>query len=309
MYCLFRDYLIMMKQIIYWYKKYTPLFLQNIVKKLKPVWFEYYRLSRISKKNIDFSGHGETEAVKKYLDTNQNQINYFVDIGASDGVSSSSTLEFAKNPDWSGLSIEFDKIKFSKMNYVYRNYKNVNLANEKVTPGNVVKLFKQYKVPKDLTFINIDIDSYDLDVIRSIFDFDYRPDIVSIEINEKIPPPIYFKVLFNEDHYWKGDHFYGCSLTAAKKEFSKFNYTLADFKLNNAIFVNSVKFPQTKNLDTLTAYNTGYRDVENRKDLFKYNKDVEVLLTLDDKKSVEFIKNLYKEYENMYELSIGEIDE
>ena len=59
----------------------------------------------------------------------------------------------------------------------------------------------------------------------------------------------------------------------------------------------------------MTAYNTGYRDVDNRKDLFKYNKDVEVLLTLDDKKSVEFIKNLYKEYENMYELSIGEIDE
>ena len=33
------------------------------------------------------------------------------------------------------------------MNYVYRNYKNVNLANEKVTL-NVVKLFKQYKNQK-----------------------------------------------------------------------------------------------------------------------------------------------------------------
>jgi hypothetical protein len=218
-------------------------------------------------------------------------------------------LEFAKNDNWSGLSIEFDNKKFSKLKFVYRKYRNITLANTKVTPNSIVGLFEQHSVPNNLTFINIDIDSYDLDVISTILQEGYKPDIVSIEINEKIPPPIYFKVLFDENHYWKGDHFYGCSINAAKIEFSKFDYKLADFKMNNAIFVNSKVFPMTKDLDATSAYDSGYRNVPNRKSLFKYNHDVEDLLTIENTEKIKFINNLYSDYKNMYELKIGEFDE
>ena len=299
----------MNKQIIYWYKKYTPKSFQELLTKLKPIWVDYYKLDYISRKNIDFSGHGETQAVKNFLSYNTKQINYFVDIGASDGVSSSSTLEFAKNPKWSGLSIEYDTNKFLKLKYVYRKYKNILLANNKVTPQTIVKLFKEHNVPRNLTFINIDIDSYDLDIISKILNEGYQPDIVSIEINEKIPPPIYFKVLYDEKHYWRGDHFYGCSLTAAKIELSKFNYILADFRLNNAIFLNSEVFTTISDLDVVTAYNSGYRNAPNRKNLFKYNHDVEVLLDLENSEKIDFIHNLYQNYKNMYELKIGENNE
>ena len=50
-----------------------------------------------------------------------------------------------------------------------------------------------------LYFLNIDIDSYDLEVLVTILENSYKPDIVSIEINEKIPPPIYFKVTYDEN--------------------------------------------------------------------------------------------------------------
>ena len=86
----------MNNQMVYWYKKYTPRFIQKFLKKLSQK-ISYWKLDKISKKNIDFSGHGETQAVKQYLKNDSLDFNYFVDIGASDGVSSSSTLEFAKD--------------------------------------------------------------------------------------------------------------------------------------------------------------------------------------------------------------------
>ena len=295
--------------MVYWYKKYTPRFIQKFLKKIEPEKISYWKLDRISKKNIDFSGHGETQAVKQYLKNDSLDFNYFVDIGASDGVSSSSTLEFAKMPNWHGLSIEYDDNKFSKLQYVYRKYKNISLANKKVTPDSIVDILLDYEVPKNFSFLNIDIDSYDLEVSMSLFQLGYRPDIVSIEINEKIPPPIYFNVKYDQEHFWHGDHFFGCSLTAAVEEFSKFDYLLAEFRLNNAIFVNLIKFPELTPKNASNAYEEGYKSIKNRKELFKYNHDVEILHELNNDEKIVFINNLFKKYKNMYELKIGDQNE
>mgnify|MGYP001160914331 FL=1 len=292
------------KQTNYWYRKYVPIVFQNVFKKLKPNFYDYFLLKRMSKKNIDFSGHGETAAVKRYLkDLNTNK-KFYVDIGASDGVNSSSTLEFAKDDEWEGLSIEYDQEKFSKLKYIYKSFNNVHLLNKKVTPDNVELIFRNSNVPKDLTFINLDVDSYDLEIIDNILKSDFKPDIVSIEINEKIPPPIYFSVVYNHNHFWEGDHFYGCSLTAANEVFSSHNYILGEFKLNNAIFVNYQKFPNITKKNIEEAYSDGYKNVENRKELFKYNHDVEELLQMSPRQSIEFIDNLFKKYKGMYELRI-----
>ena len=299
----------MNNQMVYWYKKYTPRFIQKFLKKIEPEKISYWKLDKISKKNIDFSGHGETQAVKQYLKNDSLDFNYFVDIGASDGVSSSSTLEFAKMPNWHGLSIEYDDSKFSKLQYVYRKYKNISLANKKVTPDSIVDILHDYEVPKNFSFLNIDIDSYDLEVSKSLFQLGYRPDIVSIEINEKIPPPIYFNVKYDQEHFWQGDHFFGCSLTAAIEEFSKFDYLLAEFRLNNAIFVNLIKFPELTPKNASIAYEEGYKSIKNRKELFKYNHDVEILHELNNDEKIVFINNLFKKYKNMYELKIGDQNE
>ena len=47
-------------------------------------------------------------------------------------------------------------------------------------------------------FLNLDIDSYDLEVMKKILEKNFRPKVISMEINEKIPPPIYFAAKFNE---------------------------------------------------------------------------------------------------------------
>ena len=63
-----------------------------------------------------------------------------------------------------------------------------------------------------------------------------------MEINEKIPPPIYFSVLYDDDHFWIGDHFYGCSITAANSLLSSFNYGIYELIYNNILFLNKSSF-------------------------------------------------------------------
>ena len=104
--------------------------------------------------------------------------------------------------------------------------------------------------------------------------------------------------------FWQGDHFFGCSLTAAIEEFSKFDYLLAEFRLNNAIFVNLIKFPELTPKNASIAYEEGYKSIKNRKELFKYNHDVEILHELNNDEKIVFINNLFKKYKNMYELKL-----
>ena len=84
---------------------------------------------------------------------------------------------------------------------------------------------------------------------------------------------------------------------------------LADLKVNNAIFINKSVFPNAKPVDTLTAYNDGYLNIPNRKNLFKYNHDVEILLSLNNPDKIKFLDNLFLEYKNIYELKVVEDSE
>ena len=200
----------------------------------------------------------------------------YVDIGASDGWTSSATFP-CKNDNFSGLSIELDNKKFKKMEFIYRKFNNAYLSKSKVTPENVTEILKKFDVLYDFDILNLDIDSYDLFVIKKLLE-SHKPKIVSMEINEKIPPPLFFTVTYNDKHFWKGDHFFGCSLQAAYDEVSKFGYRLYTLIYNNAIFISDdikINVPDR----TLTQiYNDGYVNKPYRKEKFSYNYDVDVLL-------------------------------
>ena len=77
-----------------------------------------------------------------------------------------------------------------------------------------------------------------------------------------------------------------------------------EFKLNNAIFVNTNIVTNVRVLDVFEAYNHGYKNYENRKNLFHYNHDVEVLQELGEQKALDFINTLFSDYKNIYELRI-----
>jgi len=111
-------------------------------------------------------------------------------------------------------------------------------------------------VPKQIAYLNMGIDSYDLSVLRNFIDGKIRPLVISMEINEKFPPNIDFEVLYSEEHYWQGDHFFGCSLTAAFSAMSLRNYSLVNFHFNNAIFIDA---RQTSAVPAITDLCVAYK--------------------------------------------------
>jgi len=288
------------KQIKYWYRKYVPEIIRIIIRRLIPFWVQV-RYFDILTKNFDFDvqGHGEAKKLLQICTELNISNGYYVDIGASDGWTSSSTFPFARSKNFSGLSVEFDDKKFKKMQYIYKNFQNAHLSKTKVTPLNILDLLNEYDVPQNFDILDLDIDSYDLFVIKKLLE-SYRPKIISIEINEKIPPPIYFTVTYDENHFWKGDHFFGCSLQAAYEEVSKFDYNLYTVVYNNAIFIPKEMNLEFQNLTVAEFYKDGYINKSDRKEKFSYNSDVDVLLDMKQEEAIIFLNNLYKDYQGIF---------
>ena len=288
------------KQIKYWYRKYVPEIIRIIIRRLIPFWVQV-RYFDILTKNFDFDvqGHGEAKKLLQICTELNISNGYYVDIGASDGWTSSSTFPFARSNNFSGLSVELDDKKFKKMQYIYKNFQNAHLSKTKVTPLNILDLLNEFDVPQNFDILNLDIDSYDLFVIKKLLE-SYRPKIISMEINEKIPPPIYFTVTYDENHFWKGDHFFGCSLQAAYEELSKFDYNLYTVVYNNAIFIPKEMNLEFQNLTVAEFYKDGYINKSDRKEKFSYNSDVDVLLDMKQEEAIIFLNNLYKDYQGIF---------
>lgn len=121
-----------------------------------------------------------------------------VDIAAGDGVTQSGTLFLFRSTEWRGLAVEVDPRQFLRLEFAYRSFENVDVVRAKVTPTSVERLLSSHEIPQQFEVLNLDIDSYDLSVAEAILD-SFKPLVVSMEVNEKIPPPIHFEVLITQN--------------------------------------------------------------------------------------------------------------
>ena len=256
---------------------------------------------KIVRKENSFAGEG------KILQETMNKLGisggYLVDIGAADGIRQSSTSEFLKENTWRGALFELNPESFSRLAFLYSSSDLVSLVKIKVTPENVVKIFEGVEVPHTFEYLNIDVDSYDLSILRALLDAGYKPEIISMEVNEKFPPNIYFEVLYKEDHFWRGDHFFGCSLTAAYETLSSREYHLYSLEYNNAIFIKS-NSKNDPSISLKTFYEDGYLQKPDRRTLFPWNENIEILQSLDDQRIEAFLNELFSSYSGMFRLEI-----
>jgi hypothetical protein len=258
---------------------------------------------KIIRKDNSFAG--ETQAIQDILSKIGDHSSYLVDIGASDGITQSSTVKFLVDYKYSGLLFEYEPKNFSKLAFLYNDRIDVTLTKAKITPNNIVKFMESYAVPRDFSLLNLDIDSYDLEVLRSLLVGGFHPKVISIEINEIFPPNIEFEVVYSADHSWQGDHFFGCSVASAEKTLRTLGYSLVKIEYNNGFFVsNSLadKFDLKRNIFEL--YDQGYRNTIDRKAKFTGNSDVEYLLTASPKECGEKLKTLFQKYEGNYLLNM-----
>ncbi len=259
----------------------------------------HYRRSR----RADISFAGEYRHIASLLSRLSIERGFAVDIAASDGVGQSCTLPLFRDRGWAGLAVEMDPGKFSKLAFLYAPFPNVKLARGRVTPSNVASMLRGFEVPHDFDLLNLDIDSYDLYVMAEMLKSGFRPKVITMEINENIPPPIYFTVEYDEHHYWRGDLYFGCSLAAASTLIKPYGYILESLQYNNAMFIRSDFASNVFNdASDDQAYDAGYRNRADRKVLFRQNADVECLLNFSAQESIAFLKTLFKKYEGKYTL-------
>ena len=253
--------------------------------------------ARAALQGPDPSYAGEGAHLQRLLERCGVAPGYVVDIAAGDGVTQSCTLLLFRNPAWRGFAVEMDAMRFRRLQAAYSQFSNVQLAQEKVTPESVEDLLRTHGVPARFEVLNLDLDSYDLWVADALLR-SFQPAIITMEVNEKIPPPIYFTLLYGADQTPANGHYYGCSLVAAAAIVRPHGYVLESLQYNNAFFVRQdVAAGRIADTNVPDAYERGYLGRADRRELFPWNHNVEHLLRLEPTEAVAEVNRLFRDHE------------
>jgi hypothetical protein len=224
-----------------------------------------------------------------------------VDIGAGDGRTGSNTLALFKS-GWRGVGVEWDARKFAKLAGVYGGLPGVSACRLRVTPENVVPLLEAYRVERDFGVLSVDIDSYDYWVLDAVL-ARYRPGVVVTEINEKIPPPIAFRVSYDPD-FRPREHFFGYSIACLAELCARRGYSLIELEYNNA-FLAPAELARGRALTPEAAYRRGYLERPDRREKFHRNENMEALHSLSPEEGVRFIRQFFSGLSGKYELGLA----
>src|SRR5206468_8196630 len=99
----------------------------------------------------------------------------FVEFGVEDGLQCNCRYLYEKF--WQGLMIEGSPEMYERLKYNY-DQNAVKTVHSFITKENIVQLFEENNVPKDLGLLSVDIDGNDYWVLKEILLADYRPSII-----------------------------------------------------------------------------------------------------------------------------------
>lgn len=213
----------------------------------------------------------------------KNRTNYIIDIGASYCSRNDPLYKFIINNEFKGLCIEGNKNNIVNLKQGIAN--TFQIYDNYIYPDNILEVFEQFNVPIEIDILKIDIDGFDLEVIRTILT-KYKPKIIIAEYNEKIPSPILFETKFKKDYVWDYSHCFGFSISSGKNVMDKYNYSIVKIlELNNILCVQDEICQQLniskKNIHDI--YNKEYKLNLDRLKILPWNKDVNYWLDINDK--------------------------
>jgi hypothetical protein len=163
----------------------------------------------------------------------------FAELGVGNGFENNTLVLAAAG--WSGfwiggeeLSIDFNPHKVLRLNFTYRK--------QWIKLSNVVELCKEgleaiRRPACDL--ISLDLDGNDYYLAEKLLSSGFLPKIFIVEYNAKFPPPIKFKIAYDDNHRWSEDDYFGASLAEFSDLFEVHGYFLACCNITgvNAFFV------------------------------------------------------------------------
>jgi hypothetical protein len=167
---------------------------------------------------------------------------YAVNLGANDGKSLDPLFDLYE-AGARGLLVEPDDRLYEALQANVPWARTVKVKSS-VTPMNINTLLSDMSVPAKPDIFKIDIDGYDIFVVKEVLDADqFRPRVIIMEINEKIPPPILFSINYYTGARWHRDHRYGVSLQKLVDELASYRYIPVALDWNNLFLVDNLAFP------------------------------------------------------------------
>lgn len=144
---------------------------------------------RIIDETVIYSMRNEQIYLSELVKLLNEERGFAIDIGAGDGINWSNVYHFLEN-GWDGLLIE------GRPNGIMEAIKNcssllgtISFVAAFIDPFKINKLLASLSVPENPTILSVDIDSLDFQLVETLL-FKYRPKILIVEINERLPPPI-----------------------------------------------------------------------------------------------------------------------
>jgi len=254
---------------------------------------------------MKYSHNNEQQYIEDILLNIDNKKTEYVDIGASDGIEMSNTL-FLAQKKWKGFCVEYNTNKYNALLNNYKNFDSIKFSNSKVTPYNILEILNSNDVSKDFAFLNLDIDGYDYFVLDSLLS-EYRPATICAEINEKIPPPVKFAVLYNESYSWNDAPFFGQSISQVQDLCNNHDYSIINVEYNNVFLIDNKTKHNIKTFtkDTMVeAWKSGYLNKPDRRTKFSHNNNFEPIYSMTAENSVKFIDNAFAKHKGRYIISI-----
>ena len=215
-------------------------------------------------------------AVLQKVNSSSEHSLFAVNLGANDG-KTIDPLYALYAAGARGLLVELDPGLFNELQANVPWDRCIKVQST-ISPMNINQILLDANVPREMDIFKIDIDSYDVFVTDSmLLAKTFRPKIIIMEINEKIPPPLSFHVNYYTGPRWHGDHFYGASIQAIVSMLNQHDYIPVALDWNNLILVDSVFAQQFSvlNQSVESLYSTGYWHRPGRTAAFPWNSNVD----------------------------------
>ena len=259
---------------------------------------------------IDLTYADELRSLKQLLDkVPLSDPKVFIDIGCGDGFNMSSAYYLSLN-GWQGLLIDSDSHSISIAKKLYKKNPRILVTREFVSIVNIENLLKFNGISK-ISYLKIDIDSIDALILEAILINKNinNPEIISIEINEKIPLDIEFTMTKIDSNFKSNALFYGCSFSYVCRLAKSFGYVPYLLAFNNLFLVKSNLLNEDQLLklqNTEEIFRNGYLYNINKPHFFPWNDQYDYWHTLKPEIAIRLIQKKLAEYnlENYFLLKL-----
>lgn len=161
----------------------------------------------------------------------------FAEFGVGTGMENNTLVLRAMG--WKGFWVGNENLAF-EVNCSEDSFKYIKSW---ITLENIVPIAENAKEKiggAEIDVISLDLDGNDLFLVKALLEGGFLPKLFIAEYNSKYFPPVEWSIVYDPEHQWAGDDYFGASLMSFSLLFSEYNYKLVCCNSNtgaNAFFV------------------------------------------------------------------------